>query len=296
MWKIILSLKINFYSILLLLGSVFLFSCGEREQVAEEQKDMPKVAKVGDEVLYEFELAKMLKGEQGKDSTLLRERFINNWIRKQMLLQKAKLNLSEREQDIEKMVKEYRESLLINQYKQMYLAEHLDTSVTDEEVEQYINEHSDRFILKESVYQYYLAKVLSKNKKDVYFIYNLFSKNEVNLMQDFNLSNTSVITANDVDWYSEGELLSSLPQEVGEKHYLWWLKEGQVAKFTSKDKETTYLLKVLKKVKKGKVSPKGYVEKNVRKIILHNRKLALAQQLEYEIYEDAKNKKQFEVY
>lgn len=292
MWKTILSLLIKSFCFFVLAGSFLLTSCREKDNDTLKNNGV-KVAKVGDSYLYEKDLIGLLSKETSGDSIALRERFINNWIREKLLLERAKINLSQEEQNVEELVDKYRYSLLINLYKQKYLAEHLDTLVTEEDVKNYVKENSEAFILKEPIYQYYLAKVLAKNRRDIYFILNLFSEENVNLMQDFKLENTTIITNYDVDWYKSKDILRNLPDDLNLKD-LKSLREGKV--FTFKDDKTTYLLKPIKIIKAGEMEPYDYIERKVKGIILHNRKLALAKQLEYEIYEVAKAENQFTVY
>lgn len=292
MWKIILFLRTKAYFFLLFLGITLLLSCQKPKEVGVAGKQN-QVARVDNAILYEEDVAQVVKKETGADSIVLRERFINNWIRKELLLKTARMNLSEQEQDIEDRVKDYRASLLINQYKQKYLAEHLDTLVTEEEVAMYIKEYPDNFVLQENLYKYYSAKILKKNTDDIKFVKRLFSKSEVNLMQDFDLKSSTLIGSYDIEWYTERELLANLPEDII-KSDLKQLREGKI--FETKDSLSVYLLRPLQIIKKGQMSPQEYVNGKVREIILHNRKIELAKKLEYEIYEDAKTKNQFEVY
>lgn len=292
MWKTTLFLKTKYGCFLLVLTFLVLVAC-KNQDAPSFQEEGKQVAKVGDAILYEKEIKSLASKEAGNDSLALRDRFINNWIRKELLLQTAKMNLTEEEQDVEAMVKDYKASLLINQYKQKYLAEHLDTLVTEEDVAMYVAEYPDNFVLQEPLFRYYLAKIMQKNSGDIKFVRSLFSKKEINLMQDFKLQSTTVISNYDFDWYTINDILRSLPTEVSKKE-LKDLKEGSV--FVTKDSIFTYLVRPLEIIKEGEMSPQEYINDKVREIILHNRKIALAKQLEYEIYEVAKTKNQFEVY
>lgn len=292
MWKTTLFLKTKYGYFLLVLAFFVLASCKNQDTLSF-QEEGKQVAKVGDAILYEKEIESLVSKEAGSDSLALRDRFINNWIRKELLLQTAKMNLTEKEQDVEAMVKDYKASLLINQYKQKYLAEHLDTLVTEEDVAMYVAEYPDNFVLQEPLFRYYLAKIMQKNSGDIKFVRSLFSQKEINLMQDFKLQSTTVISNYDFDWYTINDILRSLPAEMSKKE-LKNLKEGSV--FVAKDSIFTYLVRPLEIIKEGEMSPQEYINDKVREIILHNRKIALAKQLEYEIYEVAKTKNQFEVY
>lgn len=292
MWSTIPFLKSKCF-LLVFIGISLLFSCKNQNKLSFENEDNGRVAKVGDVMLYEKDVEDFVHKEVGGDSVALRERFINNWIRKELLLQTARLNLSEKELDIEERVEDYRASLIINQYKQRYLTSHLDTLVTEEDIAMYVAEYPDSFLQREPLYRYYLAKVLKKNSSDIKLIRSLFSQKEINLMQDFNLANTTVISNYDVDWYTADEILKQLPSDVSKKK----IKSLQVGKILSlEDQNTVYFLRPVEISKEGTMSPQKYIQGKVREIILHNRKIALAKQLEYEIYEVAKSKSQFEVY
>ncbi len=289
MLRIILFLSNKRYFLFLFCVSILLFSC-EKQEEANGNISKSLVAKVGNSILYEGDLEDVLAEAKGEDSIALRKRFINNWIRKEILLNTAKMNLTEEEQDVEDRVKDYRASLLINLYKQKYLLKHLDTLVTSQDVAIYLKEYSDHFILQEPLYRYYWAKILKKNKEDVWFVASLFEKSEIDLMQDFDLKSSTVIGVFDLDWYRGEELLEKLPKGA----MLKGLRKGKVATF--QDEEAFYFLKPIEIVQEGELSPQEYVQDKIKAIILHDRKIKLAKRLEYEIYEDAKEKQQFEVY
>ena len=48
-----------------------------------------------------------------------------------LLLNKAELNLTDEEKNVEQQIENYRSSLLIYAYEQSYIRQHLDTVVTD---------------------------------------------------------------------------------------------------------------------------------------------------------------------
>ncbi len=269
--------------------SILLFSCD-----VPENKQLGTIkniaAKVGDRMLYEQDMNAILAEVKGEDSILLRKRFVNNWIREQLLLKTAKMKLTENERDVEDRVNDYKASLLINLYKQKYLLQHLNPLVTDEEVTNYLKEHPNRFVKKEPLYRYYWAKILKKNKKDFWFISHLFRKTKINLKQKFDLESTTAIEAYDTGWHRGEELLKKLPKRVN----LGTLKKGLVYRF--QDKNAMYLIKPIAILKGGVISPKKDVKDKIKGIILRNRKIELTKKLEYEIYEDAKEKQQFEVY
>ena len=73
--------------------------------------------------------------------------FIEKWVRNQLLLNKAEINLTDEEKNVEQQIENYRSSLLIYAYEQSYLRQNLDTVVTDKEIEDYYKENQSNFIL-----------------------------------------------------------------------------------------------------------------------------------------------------
>ena len=67
------------------------FSCGNNSTGSDEKP----LAKVGDAYLYPSELNEISSGSSKEDSIQITSKYINNWIREMLLLQKAEKNLSD---------------------------------------------------------------------------------------------------------------------------------------------------------------------------------------------------------
>ena len=76
------------------------------------------IARVGDTFLYEEDIASLLKNtKSSSDSALFINNYVTNWAKKQLLLDKAKINLPE-EQLIKfnRLVKDYKADLYTRAY------------------------------------------------------------------------------------------------------------------------------------------------------------------------------------
>ena len=72
------------------------------------------------------------------DSQVLAKSYIQDWAINKLLLEKAKNNSSSQTMSqINDLVKGYKESLLINNYKEQIVKQKLDTIVTEKELEEY---------------------------------------------------------------------------------------------------------------------------------------------------------------
>ena len=81
--------------------------------------------------------------------------FINNWVKEELILQKAALNLSNIEEEIEREVEKYRRSKLIYLYEKELVRQKLDTVVTDVQINNYYETNKFNFELKDYVLQPY---------------------------------------------------------------------------------------------------------------------------------------------
>ena len=106
------------------------------------KNDKP-VAAIYDKVLYQSDLQDILyDGISVNDSLVRTKAFIDNWIRRQLLIHQAENNLDKSELDCLKEIEDYRNSLIIYKYESLLISQNLDTVVSDEEIEKYINDNA----------------------------------------------------------------------------------------------------------------------------------------------------------
>lgn len=274
----------------LTITSILFFSCNKEKNV--DVNTSKRIVSVGEVSLYESDIKNITFGMTVEDSISFVNRYVKSWIRNELLLEKAKMNLTKEELNVEEQVKSYRESLLINQYKQKYVKQHLDTLVQQEEVEEYVQKYAENFILSEPIYQFYFARILSKNKGDIKKIKKIFAKDSLDLTKDYELESSTLLISYDEDWYTAREIFALLPENIETKKIR--LQRHLTVKEKGKDK--TFLIKIRKMIPAGKVSPATYVTKKVKEIIVHKRKINIAKKLEYDVYEDAKKNNLFKIY
>lgn len=130
-------MKIKFaIGLMLVLGLV---SC----QNSSNGKNDKVVATLYDKVLYQSDLQDILyDGISVNDSLVRTKAFIDNWIRRQLLIRQAENNLEKSELDCLKEIEDYRNSLIIYKYESLLISQNLDTVVSDEEIEKYVNDNA----------------------------------------------------------------------------------------------------------------------------------------------------------
>jgi hypothetical protein len=123
--------KLNLLGFFLLLMGCF-YSCSEVNSV-ENSKDR-LLAQVGSKSLYISEMEGMFpEGISGEDSVLVIESYVGRWVREAAILNEAERNIPA-DLNINKMVRDYRASLVRSNYEKILVEQLLDSVVTEQEL------------------------------------------------------------------------------------------------------------------------------------------------------------------
>jgi hypothetical protein len=114
---------------------------------------------VGNTFLYLEEMQQQLPyGLSGGDSIKFVQEFVQKWIEEQVLYEKAEHNVRG-DESIERMVNDYRRTLVMNNYERRLLQQKVSEELPEEELLQYYENNKQLFILEESVVKGVFIKV-----------------------------------------------------------------------------------------------------------------------------------------
>ena len=138
------------YKYLLLIAIVFLWTKGCSLLESKHQEE--PVARVFEEYLYPADLSEAVPyGTSSEDSLIIVKRYIETWVKDQLMLSRAVEAFGEEQVDFERQVEQYRLSLLIYAYRQKLLQQKLDTVVAEEEIKSYYEQNINNFMLNQDV-------------------------------------------------------------------------------------------------------------------------------------------------
>ena len=254
------------------------------------------VARANDAYLYRDELMGITPpGTDVTDSTSRAEAYINSWIRKQLLIQEASRKIDINEAEVERKILDYRFSIIAYEYQTFYVKQNLDTAISNPEIDKYYKENIDNFILKQNIVKATFLKV-PKNAPRTGKIKDLiFSRRDKDVkdLKSYCLSFSSAYHISDSTWMTFDELVQNSPlAEIPNK--IQFLKARPY--YETSDEGFLFFFKVNEYRISDNTSPLEFVKEDIRNIILNKRKVALAKQLEDEVYNYAVEKKEFEVY
>ncbi|TRX61248.1 peptidyl-prolyl cis-trans isomerase [Fulvivirga sp. M361] len=290
---------LNKISVLGILALSLLSGCDlikMKETVDQEVEDRQSVARVGDQYLYIDDLEGIAyEGMALEDSTERTRAFINNWIRKQLLIQEASTRIEFDEAEIERKILDYRYSLMGYEYQSYYISENLDREVSDEEIESYYEENIDNFILKQNIIRAKFVKLPNgapRIKKVRSLLYSVSDKDHEEL-NAYCLSFATAYELNDSIWMTFDEVVKNSPlAEIPNK--VQFLRKNKYVE--TEDDLYKYFLKIEEYRISDNISPLEFVTEDIRNIIINKRKVELAKELEENIYERASKNNQFEIY
>lgn len=245
------------------------------------------IASVGDQHLYKDDLPLLLlKDKSSQDSLLIVNHYIDTWARKQILFQKATLNLSEEKQEeLNNMLTTYKEDLYINTYKDALVSQNLDSLISKEEIVDFYTKNKSIFILKENLYRikYYRFKTKGKSISKIRKKFQKYSILELDSIYIDNLN------------FSETQLSDSIWIDFTDfKNWNPIFKKNLTNKSLRKDfykeikdKEYTYFIKVIDEKNRGEIAPQEQVTPIIKQMIIHKKKLEFINKLDIRLIEEA---------
>ena len=273
-------IKVNIKRILALLLVIFAFSCSKNNN---EIEDIP-LARVHNKFLYESDIKSLFNSNISKeDSIVVAKNYINDWIKKQLLMQKAELNLNEESKDIEKQIEDYRSSLLIFRYKQELIKQKLDTIITNQEIENYYNEYSGNFILNHNIVKALFLKI-SKEAPENDKVKRWYKSNDpenLSRLEDYCYQYATKFDDFDNRWIPFND----------QERYLRYNKYIE-----TEDDLFYYFVKINEYGLKSTVQPLEYAQLKIKSILLNKRKFTFIDELENTIYNDALNRNELIIY
>ncbi len=270
---------------------VISFACNDTNTGIEEVV----LARVHNKQLYQSDLKSLFNPNISKeDSIIIAKNYVNDWIKKQLLLEKAEMYLTDESKDIEKQIEDYRSSLLIFKYKQELINQKLDTVVADEEIENYYNEYAANFILNQHIVKALFLKI-SKEAPEIEKVkwwYKSSAPENQSRLEDYCYQYATKFDNFDDKWLSFTSLLVEIPTNIDDQER--FLKYNKYIE--TEDDLFYYFVKINEYKLKSTIQPLEYAKFKIKSILLNKRKFAFIDELENTIYNEALDHNEFIIY
>ncbi len=255
------------------------------------------------DVIAEYKGSQLLKSEipselfdekNSGDSSARLKQFVEKWIENQIIVQAAEETLSDEEKNKEKLINDYRNSLLVFEYHQKMAQNQMDTSVSEQEIQNYFNDNLGNYLLRKNIVKIKYLKI-SKTVADVNKIKKLIqnsSKENDALLLKYAEDKADNFYL-DSNWLFLDDITKEIPlnENYNQQRFLANNKYIQL-----EENNILYILYIIDFKIKNSVSPIEFEKEKIKDILLYQRKLKYLKDLEKNLIKNAKEKGDIKYY
>ena len=253
------------------------------------------IARVGTTYLYRSELAAtMPSGIEVTDSVNYAQAFISKWMVGQLKLQEAEKIFSQSETDIDKLVEEYRRSLLVHRLDRHYLKSEPCAEITDGDISAYYNAHNSDFRISQPMVKGEIVAISESFRRREQML-KWFESSKSEHREDFAEScrKNNFLHLQYDEWVSFSDFLSNLPLPRTSRHDDM-LGNRKVQKIHHN--KTYYYFRINSVLNVGDIMPIGMVKENIRQILINRQRADVIHRQEERIMKTALSSGHAKVY
>jgi hypothetical protein len=260
--------------------SIVLVSCKKNTPTTKVGGDQ-LLSEVGSKSLYMSELEGIVpEGCSPQDSTLLVGAFVEKWTKDNLMMDEAAKNIP-KDLDINKLVNDYRSSLILHNYEQMLTEKYLDKKISDAELNQFYASNREQFQLETPIMKCKFIKVPRPTPE--YDNLNKWWQGKLPTdkasLNAYASKYASFYNLNDTVWVKLDDIATKLPNGT-----LTAVNISPKKEFSLKDEGFQYYFRASAVMSKKEIAPLSYIKDEASKFILHKRKLKLVEQKKEELY------------
>jgi len=271
-------------NIIFVLCFALLISCNGGGTGDVDLSQVPVVS-VKDKTLYRDELNNAVPQTLSpEDSTAAANSYIKMWINDQLMYDKARPNIVSKA-EIERLVEDYRKSLITNLYQEQLLKEYLSKSVSDGELQSFYEKNKDKFKLKDNLIKGLFLKVPVTSKELDNFLkwYKQSTDDAVENIEKNTLKNAIGYEYFYDKWVNLNEISENMPLSISSgDDFLKTNKNVEV-----RDSSFVYLLNIKEYKLTGSEAPYDYIKNQLIEIYTEQRKADYLKQLQEDLYNKA---------
>ena len=259
---------------------VFLVLVSCQKQVEHGGKS--PLVQVGNRFLYQEDVKALLPyGITSADSIDFVQRFVRKWVEDQILYEKAELNVRG-DENIERMVADYRRTLVMNTYERELLQEKISSELPEEDFRKYYDSNKELFILEEPVIKgvFIKAPLTSPGLKDLKKWYKDKSEKSLEQLEKYAFRNAVLYEYFYEHWVPVSELEGKVVFDLSKY-------SANFEKYRNIEVEKggyCYLLHVEEYVMAGKVKPYELARHEIVDLLINNRKVEFMDRVREDLY------------
>lgn len=250
-------------------------------------KEERPVAEVYDEKLYRADLMNMVPpGTPVEDSAALARGLIETWARERVLLRKAEENLSAGQKDVERQLREYRESLIVFAYEQALVEQKLDTNISEAGIAAYYADNTANFQLRDNVVRarwFRLRESDERVRRKVEELWRSGDPEKYHELEVLLAGRGATIHDTRDTWLPFSEMQELVPLRPANPTD-WLPRQNKVV---ATDSAGTFYVDLVEHRLKDSASPLDLVRGEIRSILINQRKVQLLERMRNDLFNDA---------
>ena len=260
------------------LGLVLLGSC----QKKVEHGGKTPLAQVAGRYLYQEDLNQVFPfGISSSDSVRFAKDFMRKWIEEQLLYEKAEHNVRGDER-IERMVADYRRTLILNRYEQYLISQKMNEELSEDELLQYYEENKQLFILEEPIIKGVFIKAprSASGLKDLKRWYKDSTDEALEELEKYAFRNAVIYDYFYDRWLPVSELENKIIvnlSEIGQD----FEKQRNIE---AEDDDYCYLLHIEEHISKGEAKPYDLARSEIVDLLANMRRVEFMRQVKEDLY------------
>lgn len=268
-----------------------LSSCQENlEEVASADR---LIARVYNKTLYLSDMEGFFPtGTTSEDSALIINAYTERWVKDAVLLYEAERHIPQ-DLNIDKLVKDYKASLIKNNYEKVLVEAALDSAISQMELIDFYEQNKEKYTLEQTILRCTFIKT-GLPVPDAAQLKKLWGSKEQSNRQglaDYCRTFASACGLADSVWYTLDQLAAEIPlgklEEIRQRY-------NQESVFS--DDNYQYYVRILDWKDPSDIAPLEFVEEEARKVVLRKRITNLLEDKKEEMYERALKNKVIQLY
>lgn len=248
--------------------------------------DAEVLVRVKDRALERSEITTQIpRGFSSADSLLLAESLVKKWVKDALVYQVALRNLGDEKEAVDKLVEDYRHSLLRYRYQEQLVREKLSANLRESDKLSYYEENQKKFVLDKALVKGLFLKIPvdAPGLSDVKGWYKSTSEASLEKIEKYSVQNASIYDYFYDKWVDFDQVLDNIPVHVANPNE--FLKANKFVEAT--DSSYCYLLNIKEYLPVGGIAPYDYASPQIVEMLTNLRKVEFLKKFEEELYNDA---------
>ena len=254
---------------------------------AQPTDDADVLVKVKDRTLGRSEIKQLIpRGLSSADSLLLAESLEKKWVKDALVYDVALRNLEgEDKAEVDKLVEEYRHSLIRYRYQEQLIRERLSSEFQESDKLSYYEENQKKFVLDKALVKGLFLKIPvdAPGLSDVKGWYRSTSEASLEKIEKYSVQNASIYDYFYDKWVDFDQVMDNIPVHVSNAND--FLKANKFVEIS--DSTYCYLLNIKEYLPVGSVAPYDYDSAQIVEMLTNRRKVEFLKKFEEELYNDA---------